>query len=191
VQLSTDYVFDGAATRPYPENAPLNPQSAYGRTKGEGERLVQELNPGRTHIVRTAWLYGKNGPNFAKTMVRLAGQRDQVGVVTDQIGQPTWTGDLAAQIVALLDANAPAGIYHGTNAGEASWYDFAKAIFSLAGFHPDRVTKTDSTAFVRPAPRPAYSVLGHDAWRTIGLAPMRDWRQALAAAAATGVVEPE
>lgn len=191
VQLSTDYVFDGTATTPYAEATPVNPVSAYGRTKAEGERLVRELNPERSHIIRTAWLYGQHGPNFAKTMLRLASQRDLVSVVTDQIGQPTWTGDLAAQIVAVLDADAPAGIYHATNTGEASWFDFARAVFSVAGLDPDRVTRTDSSQFVRPAPRPAYSVLGHDAWRAVGLAPMRHWREALTEAARHGALESE
>src|SRR5690606_7014311 len=136
VQLSTDYVFDGTATTPYAEDARVNPVSSYGRTKAEGERLAVEPDPGRTHIVRTAWLYGEYGPNFAKTMLRLASTNDAVSVVADQIGQPTWTRDLAAQIVALLDADAPAGTYHGTNSGEGSWYDFAQAVFSACGLDP-------------------------------------------------------
>ena len=191
VQVSTDYVFDGSATTPYPEDTPLNPVSAYGRTKADGERLVLELNRERTYIIRTAWLYGANGPNFAKTMLRLAAQRDEVTVVTDQLGQPTWTLDLAGQIVALLDSGAPFGIYHGTNSGQASWYDFARAVFRNAGLDPDRVKPTDSSAFVRPAPRPAYSVLGHEAWRNAGLEPLRDWDEALADAMNQGVVEHE
>ncbi len=190
VQISTDYVFDGSATTPYPENAPLNPVSAYGRTKAEGERLVLKYNGERSYIVRTAWLYGAHGPNFAKTMRRLAGERDQLTVVDDQIGQPTYTGDLAKQIVALLDSGAPAGIYHGTNSGEASWFDFAQAIFVEAGLDPERIQATDSAAFVRPAPRPAFSVLGHDAWAAAGLDPMRYWRDALTEAAAEGVTTP-
>ncbi len=179
VQLSTDYVFDGAATSPYPETTPVNPVSAYGRSKAEGERLVADLNPERSYIIRTAWLYGSHGPNFAKTMLRLAGEREEVSVVTDQIGQPTWTRDLAIQIVALTDSEAPAGVYHGTNSGEASWFEFAQAIFRAAGLDPARVKPTDSSAFVRPAPRPAYSVLGHASWRAAGLEPMRDWHEAL------------
>lgn len=189
VQVSTDYVFDGSATEPYAEDTPVNPVSAYGRTKAEGERLALESNPGRTYIVRTAWLYGQHGPNFAKTMLKLAAQRDQVSVVTDQVGQPTWTLDLAKQIVAMLDANAPAGIYHGTNDGTASWFDFARAVFAAAGLDPGRVLPTDSGQFQRPAPRPAFSVLGHEAWTAAGLAPMRDWRDALAAASTAGVLE--
>jgi dTDP-4-dehydrorhamnose reductase len=190
VQLSTDYVFDGTATEPYPEDAPRHPVSAYGRTKAEGERLALEYNPGRTFIVRTAWLYGEHGPNFVKTMLRLAAEHETVTVVTDQLGQPTWTLDLATRIVELLDALAPTGIYHATNSGRASWYEFAKEVFSVAGLDPDRVKPTSSAQFVRPAPRPAYSVLGQDAWRRAGLAPLRDWKEALAAAAEDGVVEP-
>ena len=191
VQVSTDYVFDGTASTPYAEDTPRNPVSAYGRTKGDGERLVAELNGDKSYIIRTAWLYGAHGPNFVKTMLRLAAQRDEVSVVTDQVGQPTWTLDLATQIVTLLDAHAPFGIYHGTSSAQASWYEFARAIFRNAGFDPDRVKPTDSSAFVRPAPRPAYSVLGHEAWRNAGIEPQRNWDEALAVAMTQGVAEHE
>jgi dTDP-4-dehydrorhamnose reductase len=187
VQVSTDYVFDGAATSPYPEDGPYAPISAYGRTKAEGERLALAAHPDGTFIVRTAWLYGAHGPNFARTMLKLAESKDTWAVVDDQVGQPTWTGDLARQIVAMLDAGAPAGTYHGTNSGQTSWFGFARAVLEESGLDPERVTPTDSSAFVRPAPRPAYSVLGHDAWTRAGLAPMRDWRDALRAATRTGV----
>lgn len=187
VQLSTDYVFDGTATEPYREDAPRNPVSAYGRTKAAGEELVLAQHPS-PHLVRTAWLYGANGPNFARTMLRLAGERDTVQVVTDQVGQPTWTRDLADGIVRLLDADAAPGVYHGTNAGSASWYEFARAIFEVSGLDPERVQPTDSAAFERPAPRPAYSVLAHDAWRRAGVEPLRPWRDALEAAAREGVL---
>jgi dTDP-4-dehydrorhamnose reductase len=189
VTISTDYVFRGDATAPYAEDAPLDPLNAYGRTKAAGEELALAAHPGGTYIVRTAWLYGADGPNFAKTMVRLAASHDTVSVVDDQRGQPTWTGDLAERIVALLDSDAPAGIYHGTNSGEATWYEFARAVFSAAGLNPDRVTRTDSAQFVRPAPRPSYSVLGHTAWQAAGLPPMRTWNEALADAAGHGVLE--
>ena len=187
VQISTDYVFDGAASTPYAENTPLAPVSAYGRTKAEGERLALAANP-RTSIVRTAWLYGEHGPNFVKTMLRLAAERDTVEVVTDQIGQPTFTRDLAGAIVELIDSNAPTGVYHATNSGRASWYDFARLVFELGGFDPDRVKPTESSRFVRPAPRPAYSVLGSDAWVGAGLTPLRDWRDALRSAFSTGAL---
>ena len=189
VQVSTDYVFDGSATSPYDEATPLNPISAYGRTKAEGERLALAANPGGTYIMRTAWLYGAGGPNFAKTMLRLAASHATVSVVTDQLGQPTWTGDLARQIVELLDADAPPGVYHATNSGEASWYDFTREIFQIVGLDPERVTKTTGSEFVRPAPRPGYSVLGHDGWARAGISPMRNWRAALSAAHSAGVLD--
>jgi dTDP-4-dehydrorhamnose reductase len=191
VQVSTDYVFDGTATTPYDEATPHNPVSAYGRTKAEGERLALELNGERTYIVRTAWLYGQHGPNFPKTMLKLAAARPELTVVSDQVGQPTWTLDLAQQIVALLDSDAPFGIYHGTNSGETSWFGFARAVFANAGLDPERVQPTDSASFVRPAPRPSYSVLGHGAWIAAGLTPLRSWDDALADAMRQGVVEPE
>jgi dTDP-4-dehydrorhamnose reductase len=188
VTISTDYVFDGGGTAPYAEDAPTDPINAYGRTKAAGEAFVRELAPDTSFVVRTAWIYGAHGPNVAATMLRLAATHDTVSVVTDQLGQPTWTRDLAERIVALLDADAPAGIYHATNAGQASWFDFARAVFAEAGLDPERVRPTDSAAFVRPAPRPAYSVLGHAGWARAGLGPMRDWRQALHAAAVEGAL---
>ncbi|MEB0001351.1 dTDP-4-dehydrorhamnose reductase [Cryobacterium sp. 10I1] len=191
VQISTDYVFEGNAESPYQEDAPAAPISAYGRTKAAGEEFVLAENPGKTYIVRTAWLYGKNGPNFPKTMLKLAATHPTLNVVEDQVGQPTWTVDLATQIVALLDADAPAGIYHGTNSGVTSWFGFAQAVLEANGLEPARVHPTDGASFVRPAPRPAYSVLGHDAWTTAGLTPMRDWHDALTQAVAEGVLETE
>ena len=188
VHLSTDYVFDGTATSPYDEDSPTRPASAYGRTKADGERRALDANPDGTFIVRTAWLYGEHGGNFAKTMLALGSARPDVSVVTDQVGQPTWTMDLARQIVALMDSDAPAGIYHGTASGEASWFDFARLVFELGGLDPENVKPTDAASFVRPAPRPAYSVLGHDAWAEAGLAPMRDWRDALRDAFDTGAL---
>ncbi|MFC5930763.1 dTDP-4-dehydrorhamnose reductase [Cryobacterium melibiosiphilum] len=189
VQISTDYVFDGSASTPYAESTPYSPISAYGRTKAAGEEFVQAENGSRSYIVRTAWLYGKNGPNFAKTMLKAAAARPTLTVVTDQVGQPTWTVDLAAQIVLLLDSDAPVGIYHGTNSGVASKFDQARDVFVLAGLDPERILPTDSSAFVLPAPRPAYSVLGHAKWAAAGLTPMRRWQDAQAAAFAAGVFE--
>jgi len=186
--VSTDYVFDGAGVLPYPEDAPRDPLNAYGRTKAAGEELALAAHPDGTFVVRTAWLYGAGGPNFAATMLRLAGSNPTVSVVDDQLGQPTWTADLAARLVELADSDAPAGIYHGTNAGETSWFGFARAVFEQAGLDPERVLATDSASFVRPAPRPAYSVLGHGGWSRAGLPPLRDWRIALEAAAASGVL---
>lgn len=188
VQYSTDYVFDGTATTPYAEDAPTRPVTAYGRTKAEGERLALANNPGRTLVVRTAYLYGQHGPNFAATMVALAAAHPTVSVVNDQVGQPTWTVDLAAKTLELLDSGADGGIFHATSSGQASWFDFAVAIFDDTGLGADRVHATDSVTFVRPAPRPAYSVLGHAHWADVGLAPIRHWREALRDAVARGAV---
>jgi dTDP-4-dehydrorhamnose reductase len=177
-QVSTDYVFAGEATSPYAEDAALAPRSAYGRTKGAGEWAVQALCP-RSWVMRTAWLYGAHGPNFVKTMARLAAERDTVSVVDDQRGQPTWAMDVAQAIVGVVEAEAPFGTYHVTSAGETTWFGFAQAIFSELGLDPARVKPTTTDAFPRPAPRPAYSVLGHEAWRRAGLAPMPSWQEAL------------
>ena len=191
VHYSTDYVFQGDATEPYDEDTARNPLNAYGRTKAAGEEQALAAHPDGVYILRTAWLYGAGGPNFAKTMVKLAGSHPEITVVDDQRGQPTYTRDLAEQTVALLDADAPAGIYHATNSGECTWFDFAREIFRLSGNDPERVTPTDSNAFVRPAARPAYSVLGHRRWHEAGIAPMRPWNEALEAAAEDGVLTPE
>lgn len=188
VTISTDYVFDGHATTPYGEDTPRDPLNAYGRTKAAGEELALHVHPDGTFIVRTAWLYGAGGANFPTTMLRLAHKHETVSVVNDQRGQPTWTGDLATRIVDLIDSDAPAGIYHGTNSGEATWFDFARETFRLAGLDPERVLPTDSATFTRPAPRPSYSVLGHAGWETAGLAPMRPWDDALAEAARQGLL---
>jgi dTDP-4-dehydrorhamnose reductase len=182
VQISTDYVFDGRATQPYSEQAAPHPRTAYGRTKLAGERAVRELLPDRGYVVRTAWLYGEHGPNFVRTMIELAARQPSVDVVADQVGQPTWTRDLAGQLIALVDSGTPAGVYHGTNAGRTSWYGLARQTFALLGADPDRIRPTPSAAVPRPAERPAFSVLGHDGWAAVGLPAMRDWREALAEA---------
>jgi dTDP-4-dehydrorhamnose reductase len=187
VHVSTDYVFDGTATTPYAEDETPSPASAYGRTKLAGDRAVQELLPQSHYLIRTAWLYGLQGNNFVKTMLRLERERDTVSVVTDQIGQPTYAADLAEQIVLLMDRHPAVGTYHGTNSGEVSWFGFTREIFRLAGADPDRVLPTTSAEFVRPAPRPAYSVLGHDRWIEQGLPEMRPWLEALEQAFADGI----
>jgi dTDP-4-dehydrorhamnose reductase len=186
VQISTDYVFDGTADEPYREDAPLHPLGAYGRSKAEGERRVLAAYPD-AYIVRTAWLYGGAGTSFPRTMLSLAAQRDTVSVVTDQIGQPTWTMDVAELIDTLVTAGAPGGVYHATNSDSASWFVFAREVFRLAGLDPERVEPTTASEFVRPAPRPAYSVLSHDAWTRAGIPTPRPWRDALGAAFSDGV----
>ena len=179
VHYSTDYVFNGNGNTPFAENAAVHPSTAYGRSKAEGEALVRECGPRRTWILRTAWLYSSQGANFVKTMLQLSAARDHVQVVDDQVGQPTWARDVAMQTLVLLRAGAPAGTYHATNSGQASWFTFARAVFELAGMDPSRVQPVTSAHFPRPARRPSYSVLGHDGWGAIGLAPMQPWDAAL------------
>lgn len=182
LHVSTDYVFAGDAATPYRETDRPDPRTAYGRGKYAGEQAVLDLMPGDGYVVRTGWLYGAGGPNFVRTMIRLERERDTVDVVGDQYGQPTWAADLAERLVALGAGDAPAGIYHGTSAGAASWYDLAREVFRLLGADPDRVRRVATAAMPRPAPRPAYSVLAHDGWAAAGIEPIRDWRQALAVA---------
>jgi dTDP-4-dehydrorhamnose reductase len=183
VQLSTDYVFDGTSSAPYSEDAATRPLNAYGRTKRDGEINVRTLLPDTGTVVRTSWLYGACGPNFVATMARLASEREFVDVVNDQEGQPTWTADVAQQIIDLVVSGAPAGVYHATNAGTTTWWGLARAVFEELGLDPRRVRATDSSTFQRPARRPAYSVLGHARWAAVDLPAMRNWREALHAAA--------
>ena len=181
--VSTDYVFSGVGTSPWIEDGIKQPLSAYGRTKAQGEDLVVQIYPDHSYIFRTAWLYSSYGKNFAKTMVRLALKDEaEVSVVTDQIGQPTFAGDLAVQIVDSIVKEIPFGMYHGTNSGQASWFEFAQEIFRLVGADMARVKPVGSDAFPRPAMRPTDSVLGHDKWVGPGVDEMRDWKIALAEA---------
>jgi dTDP-4-dehydrorhamnose reductase len=188
VHPSTDYVFDGHASIPYAENAPTGPAGAYGRTKLAGEQAVRAALPGASYVVRTAWLYGAHGKNFVKTMLRLAGNGTAPGVVADQHGQPTWTVDVATQITTLIDRSAPPGIYHATSSGQTTWFGFAAEIFRLyhdeareADPERNRLTPRPITTaeFPTPTERPAYSVLGHDAWHAAGISPIGDWKDAL------------
>ncbi|MFT4009927.1 MAG: dTDP-4-dehydrorhamnose reductase [Nocardioidaceae bacterium] len=183
VQISTDYVFDGTATTPYAEDAPAAPVSVYGRTKWGGEQAVRSQHPAGHLVVRTAWLYGAHGKCFPKTIARLAAEKGALSVVDDQVGQPTWTVDLARVVIDLIETDAPAGTYHATSSGQTSWCGFARAIVAAAGMDPAIVTATDSAAFVTPAPRPAYSVLGHAATTAAGVAEIPDWAERWAEAA--------
>ena len=184
IHPSTDYVFAGDADAPYAEDAPVAPRSAYGRTKAAGEWAVLAASPDHL-VLRTAWLYGAGGGNFPKTIVRVARERGGVDVVDDQRGQPTWTRDVADLAVRLVAAEAPGGTYHATSSGDATWFDFARAAVAAAGLDPEAVRPTTSEAFVRPAPRPAYSVLGHEALLRAGVEPIGDWRDRWEAAASS------
>jgi dTDP-4-dehydrorhamnose reductase len=158
VHVSTDYVFDGRAREPYVESSPTAPLGAYGRSKLAGEHAVAAAAPGEAHaIVRTAWLFGAHGPNFVATMLRLAGERDALAVVDDQVGCPTFTGHLASALVVLAEVRDP-GIHHVAGGGSASWYDLAAATFAARGVEVP-LTRGRTEDLGRPAPRPAYSVL--------------------------------
>jgi dTDP-4-dehydrorhamnose reductase len=191
VQLSTDYVFDGQAPldddgrpRAYVESDPTGPRSVYGATKLEGERQVLAASS-RHLIVRTAWLYGVHGRNFVETMLGLAGKRDAVQVVTDQIGSPTWSGHLAPALLGLLDREVT-GLAHLTGGGAVSWNGFAQEIFRQADVDC-QVQPATSEQMARPAPRPAWSALESERDEVL---PMPDWRDGLAGylAARTGMM---
>lgn len=181
VHISTDYVFDGAAPldadgapRPYVESDPTGPISVYGASKLEGERQVLAASP-RHAVARTAWLYGLHGRNFVDTMLRLAQEREEVQVVDDQIGSPTWSGHLAPAVIGLLEREV-GGVVHLTGAGAVSWNGFAREIFRQAECDC-RVAAVSSEQFARPAPRPAWSVLASERPEVL---PMPDWRDGLA-----------
>lgn len=160
IHISTDYVFDGKNHRPYLENDPTDPQGVYGKTKCDGEKAILEISPNHTVIIRTSWVYSTYGNNFVKTMLRLGKERDSLGVIFDQVGTPTYAGDLAHAILGILPRinNDKPEIYHYSNEGCASWYDFAKAIFELSGvkcsLHP-----ITTEQYPTPAKRPHYSLL--------------------------------
>jgi dTDP-4-dehydrorhamnose reductase len=187
MQVSTDYVFSGPRATPWQPEDTRVPTSIYGMSKAEGEIGVLAEYSEASYIFRTAWLYSPWGKNFAKTMTRLAlSGATEVRVVGDQIGQPTSALDLARQIIDAVSIKLPFGIYHATNSGQASWFEFAQEIFRLCGQDSDfdRVVQINSSELVRPANRPTYSVLGHDAWEASSetspkLPAMRNWKVAL------------
>ncbi|WP_341252036.1 dTDP-4-dehydrorhamnose reductase [Euzebya pacifica] len=176
VYISSDYVFDGSLGRPYTEFDTVNPRSMYGRSKEAGEQLVRRTLD-RHYIVRTSWVHGADGGNFAKTMLRLGRERGAVSVVDDQTGSPTFTFDLAPQIRRLAATGRP-GTYHLTNRGHCTWFEFAAAIFDGAGLDVD-LTPTDTASFGAPAHRPAYSVLDNLMARQVGLPDMPHWQDSL------------
>jgi dTDP-4-dehydrorhamnose reductase len=159
IYVSSDYVFDGTKGTPYVESDPVNPISEYGRSKAEGEGATLEANP-RSHVVRTSWLFGLHGTNFVATMLRLGAERDTVRVVDDQVGKPTYTGHLAYALLELPEI-VDFGLHHVTCQGQCSWYELARYVFETAGVDCE-VEPCTTAEFPRPAPRPAYSVLGSE-----------------------------
>ena len=182
VHVSTDYVFDGSKREPWLESDPTGPLGVYGETKLGGEHAVARANPAHA-IVRTAWLFGAGGRNFVDTMLALGAQRDEVAVVTDQVGCPTWTGHLAGALVELAERPADTGIHHIAAAGSCSWNELALDLFDRTGI-ACRVRPATSDEFPRPARRPAYSVLGTERSDPLVLPP---WQEGVAAYLATRV----
>ncbi|MHB8978829.1 MAG: dTDP-4-dehydrorhamnose reductase [Trichloromonadaceae bacterium] len=191
VQISTDYVFDGLATTPYSETDPTAPQSAYGRSKLLGEEAIRQSGLEKYFIVRTSWLYGPGGKNFVETILRLAAERDELRVVADQVGGPTFTGDLAQGLFNLLAlksapqaAKAPYGTYHFSNAGQCSWYDFANEILTLARecglpSKAERIVAIRTEDYPLPARRPAYSVFDTSQYQRLTGASIPRWEVSL------------
>ncbi len=160
IHISTDYVFDGNSNKPYVETDTLNPQSVYGKTKLDGESAMQKINPANSIIIRTSWVYSSYGNNFVKSMLRLGKERDELNIVADQIGTPTYAGDLAKAILTILPKikNTSAELFHYTNEGVCSWYDFAKAIFEYTDTNC-KVNPITTAQYPTAAERPHYSVL--------------------------------
>ena len=180
IHISTDYVFGGEANEPYPVNAPINPQSVYGSTKAEGERLIRES--GCNHMtVRTAWLYSSTGKNFVKTILMLGDTKNEINVVADQKGCPTWAHDLAAALMALLNKNGKEPVhetFHFTNEGQITWYDFATAIMEISG-KQCKVNPITTDQYPTKAKRPAYSVLDLSKIKEYVEIEIPDWRDSL------------
>jgi dTDP-4-dehydrorhamnose reductase len=174
--ISTDYVFDGNGSEPYSEYDRTEPKSVYGKSKWAGEQLTQSLCS-RYYIVRTSWVYGQYGNNFVKTMLKLGRERERLKVVHDQLGSPTYALDLAKFLLMLVQTDSY-GIYHASNTGVCSWFEFAQAIFEEIKLVVT-VEPCTTAEFPRPAPRPAYSVMDHGAIRYNGLELLRPWREAL------------
>lgn len=178
VHISTDFVFDGTKKEPYQETDSVNPQSVYGKSKAEGEQAVWEVLPQRSLIVRTSWVFGPGGKNFVDTMLSLAEKAKVLKVVDDQTGRPTYTRDLSEAVKNLMAVNA-LGYVHFANEGACTWNVFARGIFEAAGIQGIDVQKVTSKEFVRPAKRPAYSVLSTERYEKLTGRPVRHWREAL------------
>ena len=184
IHISTDYVFDGTNKTPYKEQDYTNPQSVYGRTKVSGELLALAANPDSV-IIRTSWLFSEYGNNFVKTMIRLAGERDNLSIVHDQTGSPTYAGDLAQAIIALLQQPvAPRGIYHYGGNKSVTWYEFAQAIFQAAqqqapNFRVPQLNAITTDQYPLPAPRPAYSIMDCQKIENECGIKASDWQKAL------------
>lgn len=190
IHISTDYVFDGTATEPYETDATPAPLNVYGQSKLAGERAVHVELPS-AQIVRTSWVYTGTGSDFVAVMLRKLREGAPVRVVADQLGSPTYSGDLADALLELVATPSAATMLHATGGGTATWYDLARAVFEESGADPDEWVRPCETAdYPTPARRPAYSVLSNRSWIAAGLTPLPNWRDGLrtALAAAPGTI---
>lgn len=182
IHISTDYVFEGQGSKPYKESDPVNPKSVYGRSKAAGEKILSDKIENRSFIIRTSWLYSEYGQNFVKTMLRLGSESQEIRVVNDQMGMPTYAGDLAHGIIRVIEkiesGTAPTGIYHFANKNITSWFHFAKEIMKLAGLNC-KVDPISTSQFPTLAKRPVFSALNTDKFESIFNFTIRNWEDAL------------
>jgi dTDP-4-dehydrorhamnose reductase len=180
IHISTDYVFSGNSNEPWETDSERNPKSIYGKTKAMGEDVLIEEFAEISRIYRTSWLYSRFGKNFAKSIIRSTFKDEgDISVVNDQIGQPTSAIELSEKIVESIEADVPMGIYHATNAGSTTWFDFAREIVFLVGGNPERVKPISAAMLNRRASRPNYSVLSRKCWDNTSIDPMGHWQSAL------------
>jgi dTDP-4-dehydrorhamnose reductase len=180
VQISTDYVFSGIPQAPWRETDAISPINVYGHSKALGESLVISANSNSSYVVRTSWLYSHYGSNFVRTVAKIAiTEKRSMKVVFDQIGQPTFTSDLAAHLNTMIEGRIEPGIYHMTNSGFTSWYDLAVRVFELCGVDSKRIEPVTSDQYKAKAQRPNYSILDNSKLESVGIGPMRDWSEAL------------
>jgi len=177
VHISTDYVFDGSNTTPYLEGDNVNPLSIYGLSKASGEKEVLVNNPS-AYILRTAWVYGQYGNNFPKTIIKKLRAKDDLNIVCDQKGSPTWTFDLAGAIIEIIEKSPTGGIYHVTNNGSCTWFEFAQKIAETLDLDSKLISSINSQSLVRAAQRPSYSILSNNKWQSVGLTPLKNWDEA-------------
>lgn len=179
VHISTDYVFDGTKKEPYSEHDLTNPINSYGASKLQGERILMDVYPENSYVIRTSWLYAATGKNFVKSILKKALAHQKIQVIQDQIGSPTNSRDLAQGIIALLNTKLEAGVYHFSNAGKISWYEFATKIYNLAGTDVGLVEPIAAHSYPSKVKRPDYSVLATEKWEKAEITQILQWEDSL------------
>ena len=179
IHLSTDYVFDGLSSVAYDENSPVKPVNKYGESKLLGESALSNTLPNQSYVIRTSWLYGVNGRNFVKTMAAKALKNEVATVVDDQVGSPTSARDLARAILAIIEKAPAPGVYHYSNSGSCSWFELARAIYSMVGADPALIDPIKMASLNLKATRPQFSLLSKEKWRSADLSEIPEWEDAL------------